>query len=785
MTYWIKILIISISISTKKKFVGDKLEESMLNNNIGIDLHIHSKSSEYKEEGLYCIKKCTIENLDILFSKLSENNVNMFSITDHNRFDKDLYIAMDKLIKENKYPTVMSVLAGVEFDVLIDEKKPGCHIIVIFDANCAEDYQKIVDGINKDMLYKKDESYTINRFLSILRDINLNTILIAHQKSAFHNQGNHKSLGDATDYPEKYLCYIDALEYNKSRTEGIVRDSLEKYETQIGLIKGSDCHDWEYYPKHDKNANAEKYTLRIRALPTFKGLLMALSSPDTRFNRSDEQEDKRIINNIKINGSIINFSSGINAIIGENGSGKSSILKILKREKYKYLISIQRDSQIECNEYFNEKTTYIEQSQLVTLNNDNKLFKNEDYYKTIDLTTFNRAWIKYNKDLQRYLKQHIEIEKLKESLLKKKITLRSFDATYFYINFVIDADFTKVDNPYLEHLSQLTEIMRLLKSEFEAKDIYSPEQLDILSNAYKELGVIKSQIYIKSNNIETDKKVRSIIYAKINEYKTVYDVKQTTASRDKAMYTDSVRDFANAITEIYKKQTKLREYPEYPKPMQLAQTNTENGFTFVNQSEYSDLDLNSKYLGMIFNKDYRSDEKLQSIRTTDELAKAITSADSKNYEEKWQINFEKFLDGAKKEKRHMYSADESRLGLLSDGSTLGELSLAYYQFITYNKNDIDLLVIDQPEDNISNTNIANHLIKFLNRLRDKVQIIFVTHNPLLVVNLDVDNVICLYKHNGKITAQGGCLEHGEILKCVSSNMDGGKEKIEKRLRIYG
>lgn len=757
----------------------------MLNNNIGIDLHIHSKASEYKETGLDCIKDCNIDNLDILFTKLSENNINMFSITDHNRFDKDLYIAIDGMISEKKYPNVMSVLAGVEFDVLIDKEKPGCHIIVIFNASSIDDYQKIVDGINTDSLEKINESYTIERFLAVLREINLNTILIAHQKSALDNQGKHKSLGDATDYPEKYLCYIDALEYNKSRTEGIVRDSLEKYETMKGLVRGSDCHDWGYYPKHNRTVEVEEYSLRIRALPTFKGLLMALSSPDTRFNRLDEQDDKCIINRIKIGGNEIKFSSGINAIIGENGSGKSSILKMLNHDKDKYLIELQRDSQIECNDCFNDKTAYIEQSLLVKLNNNDQLFKEKDYYNSIDLNTFNRVWTKYSNDLLKYLKQNIELKRLRENLPKTKLVLRSFNVAYFYINFIVDNNFTKLNNPYSEPLASMNEIMRLLDSELRTINIYPKEQLDILSNVYNELRGIKEDLEIKSNNIETDKKVRSIIYAKINDYKTNYDVRQTTASRDKSRYTDLVNEFINEVIDIIKKDNSQIEYPDYPIPMNLSQSNTVNGFTFVNKSEYDNIDLNDKYLGMLFNKSYCNGECIKLISSIDELVDAIKNAGSKNYEEKWNLNFSKFLEGAKREKRHMFSADEKSQQSLTDGSTLGELSLAYYQFITYNQSDLELLIIDQPEDNISNTNIANSLTKFMNRLRDKVQIIFVTHNPLLVVNLDVDNVICLKKQNGKITARCGCLEHGEILDCVSDNMDGGKEKIEKRLKIFG
>jgi len=121
------------------------------------------------------------------------------------------------------------------------------------------------------------------------------------------------------------------------------------------------------------------------------------------------------------------------------------------------------------------------------------------------------------------------------------------------------------------------------------------------------------------------------------------------------------------------------------------------------------------------------------------------------------------------------------------GNTLGEMSLVFYKYTTYNNNEWDILIIDQPEDNISNNKINEELIKYFNNLRDKKQIIFVTHNPLLVVNLDVDNVIYLEKLNNQINSKSGCLEDDEnkILDIVANKMDGGKETIERRLKIYG
>ena len=65
----------------------------------------------------------------------------------------------------------------------------------------------------------------------------------------------------------------------------------------------------------------------------------------------------------------------------------------------------------------------------------------------------------------------------------------------------------------------------------------------------------------------------------------------------------------------------------------------------------------------------------------------------------------------------------------------------------------------------------------------------VTHNPLLVVNQDVDQVLFVRKINDKMEVVAGCLEFEDenvsILDIVAHNMDGGKASTEKRLKVYG
>ena len=82
-----------------------------------------------------------------------------------------------------------------------------------------------------------------------------------------------------------------------------------------------------------------------------------------------------------------------------------------------------------------------------------------------------------------------------------------------------------------------------------------------------------------------------------------------------------------------------------------------------------------------------------------------------------------------------------------------------------------------------------NLNKYLNSIKDKKQVILITHNPLLVVNLDVDNVIHLTKTNNTIEVKNGALEYESddysILNLVKENLDGGYDAIERRLKAYG
>ena len=103
-------------------------------------------------------------------------------------------------------------------------------------------------------------------------------------------------------------------------------------------------------------------------------------------------------------------------------------------------------------------------------------------------------------------------------------------------------------------------------------------------------------------------------------------------------------------------------------------------------------------------------------------------------------------------------------------------------------NNPPIILADEPTGALDSATSVQ-VMDLLKEVAQDRLVIMVTHNPLLVVNQDVDYVVFVRKTGDKIDVVSGCLEQegesGNILDIVANNMDGGKESIEKRLKVYG
>lgn len=764
----------------------------MLNSNIRIDLHIHSYASFYKEpsysDGSSIVEFSKKENVDVLLNKLLQNGISLFSVTDHNRYDITLYKTIMEKLNEHEYSS-LHLLHGIEFDVKFESDKKVAHVIVIFDVKNEDDMKTINSVLNMDIIKEKTGFYSKEKFETILRQIGLNTLLIVHQHCSLdNNKGKHNSLSESTADPYKIIKigYVDALEYQKPNVEGILKNNLRNVETKAALVTGSDCHDWQYYPKHDRDSKEnDRYFSKCKILPSFKGLLLGLTSTKSRFNRSDNL-NTNYIESFQINNNTIKLDPSINVIIGENGSGKSTLFNILSGNKKNikgYIHTLKTKNGIETN-FSNINIKEIHQAELIDKFNKDKLFDDEKLFAEIDCTSFENLYKTFSKDLKQKIEHNILVNETKVKLESTNFLIKNKyeEASTLYVS--VTKNFSdEIINVHTERRKKLGAILSMLVDEFQ-NPYYPQNEKEALFKSISLIRDVYQSVKHKELEVDLENQVRNIILAKVDEYIDAITDLSTSQDREIHEYKTNKLNFINDIVKAIL--LDVGEYPiiEIPKTVSGMSRKRDKGFVFTREMNFHDNDVSTRFLEFMFTKKYQNLENICNISTKEDFKNAILGcSDINKINEIWNSNFEKFLVWAKKQKSYIKEETSND----SVGSTLGELSLAYYKFQTYDSKEWDVLMIDQPEDNISNNRIASKLLQYFNKVRDNKQLILVTHNPLLVINLDADNVIHLKKMNDTITVTSGYLEDEDnnVLSLVAETLDGGKEMIKKRLRVYG
>lgn len=115
--------------------------------------------------------------------------------------------------------------------------------------------------------------------------------------------------------------------------------------------------------------------------------------------------------------------------------------------------------------------------------------------------------------------------------------------------------------------------------------------------------------------------------------------------------------------------------------------------------------------------------------------------------------------------------------------SLGQRASALIIFIlTQRENDI--ILIDQPEDDLDNQTIYNEVIKELIKLKNKTQFIFATHNANIPVLGDCEQIVVCDYMEEKIMIEHGSIDNHDIQQKIINIMEGGAEAFDKRREIY-
>lgn len=766
---------------------------------VKIDLHIHSELSNHKDSGK--IKNSWIKDINLLVNKLDENGIGMAAITDHDAFSFDLYEQLSKAaLKKN-----IKILPGVEFTVNFDGKP--CHIVTIFDDKNIEKIENIESVLkfnNNRPEYDVKNSFSEEKYANILSKIDIDAVLIAHQKAApkRRNKNDVSSLDNKNIKSLMSYGYLDSLEVKNWNRANLIKDFIKvNRSTSMNptLITGSDCHSWTEYPKIGINNDANNYLPTfMKSLPTFKGLKMAVTEKmGTRFSVSNDFYNNNIdlIDEIKLTlndkEQVIPMSRGINVIIGGNSSGKSFLLHRLTGQESK-----AKDGYDKFEKKFKFK---VKQNETVKAKFDSQSSIREIFESGQSIfETFGQD-VKKSDLISKIEKAFIEKT---EYLIKYLRALDAFSA-HTDIEFTINTDINfenkelvfrkealnliEIDENYEDHIEFVKNGFDELKKQY--MDInFEDEKLTIEKELEKIVEKIK--IFIESN------KTNNKIIESINK------VNETTSAKRKANeinfniisdeYKNNEEKFIKNVSDKYFKEFKcnniLTNYEEFEINIRnTAKETILEPYKNIYKLKKNDEDITlTNYIDLMnsltLSKCEFNEETINLKTDPDQIRNSFANITKNNFDDK-------IIEKVKKQISKEYVMENIVVHINSDSmekSSQGLNSKKYFEILTKRMEE-PVYIIDQPEDDISPKAIKDSILKWFKDFSKNKQVIIVTHNPQFIINLDVDNVIFIEK-NKIINIMSGSLEYEEdgvdMMKIIADNIDGGKESINMRWNRY-
>jgi ABC-type lipoprotein export system ATPase subunit len=840
------------------------------------DFHLHTNADkEFNYSGL------DNDFIRLYIEQLIAQRIGIGIITNHNKFDKAQFVGLKKAAKKQQ----IGLFPGIEFSL-----KEGLHILIVFDDAW---YQGDVDNINEFLgkafygMRGYDSPPYTNSGLDLYGTVEaLNEIgrdyflVLAHPDDT---NGLFKVLSGRTrEAFIEHEAFDKILAVQKS-------GNLENYQSlcmlcdrKVACVEGSDHAQGgieaigqgraSFLKIGDFNFEAIKYALidcANRVAPKMAPII-----------------HNSYIKSIKFEGGLldqksVSFSPELNTLIGIRGSGKSSILEILR-----YILDIPLGPQAIDREYKNSLIEHVLRSGgkvIVHLMNEHheeyrieKIYgQKEDIYKEnllqhgITIDAFFKSPVYFgqkdlsNKDIdfeshlihtligtrllpvqQETQSKGSEIKDTIEQLLRLKnlqelkretettITNSSFQLELFKKNGVeeklrqqtlFDRDVAAMSTSartIVTYLNALNELIGNYNNFFNEAIEGSEFNKDLFNEAQKLLLELKRQFeqlrLTHAASVSIYDRLRALIL-RLNEKKEGLKEEFARIKREINLPALNPDNFLTLTRQIETAQLKLNEIAKSEtKRGELSRTLNSNLAEYNNLmlEEYRLIEAEVKRINGAENKleievvfKGRKDKYLSKMQQIFRGTNIRTSS----YEEIVQkspdfieifknfaflndiMNENQVLEFKKRFIEHQADLltyqTENKFIIKYNGKplkdhSLGQRASALILFLLAQQEN-DVLIIDQPEDDLDNQTIYEEVIKEVKKLKGNMQFIFATHNANIPVLGDSEKVIaCSYIDNKEIEIHSGTIDDHDTQQKIVSIMEGGKEAFSRRKNIY-
>jgi len=787
------------------------MEQPIINNYTKIDLHIHSFASSPVDKGK--VKNNTEDKIETtLLPLLNKNEVNMVAIADHNTFSYRMY---SKLKSFEGTGFLQKVLPGVEIN--LDFMGKDIHTIFIFDDS---DDQKVsnIDAVLQKHGKTSGDSLIFEKssIQKILEEIDLKVVIIVHQKCSIEAGKQDSNLAQiGPDLFDKVISadYFDSVEFKSLKVEGFLTNRMGQTNSNFKYLSGSDCHNWDVYPNYLTLGDSPMNFTYIKSLPTFKGLVMAITG-DNRISLANIPLKGPYLKsiNFSINGKtqVLPLSSGLNVIIGDNSVGKSLLLYGILDPTFKNADKKRGDGYLKfckSKNFIIEKATLAENSYRFDKQGEirQKFESNGEsiqdvpfikkHFKTLETMTIISEITNVIDDFLEYeelLDTKNEAEEALNSSLSIKCDLSKTTYRLLATNQIGVFDNTNYQSLKIYLFAAKNNLSLALSNclnEIENDDVIT------IKSTIKQIEIMLIKYQWLERNVYYTNSLYSETTTIFSDFADEVEKAATTLDKEIGSYKEETEAFVKKIVEYFGScETFQRRgiiLPEF-----IACSNIDNPvdkYKFRSSFAINAILKSNLEEMLCFPVKYAADfDKLKVLGLSKILgsvsiatANLVGTPDASSKKEAYKASC---IDFAKKKWLMTSYTILDKNDDVSSNNSPGKNALYYLDIYSCSSGE-KLYIVDQPEDDVSEHRISKELIKTLRQMMSQRQVLFVTHSPELVVNLDVDNVIVMkQKIDKQLSVFNGALEFESqdvnILHEVATLLDGGAETIQRRWKRY-
>lgn len=815
---------------------------------IKLSVHNHFGDSNSERTIDEDFDKKIVFNYAKAINKINEaykNNFDLLGFTNSNVILVPQYIAL------KRYAQIFNInlVPGVELNIVNENNDKYLHLVVIFDPTT--NLFKISNKLNEFIEKNQGVYININQLVDII--LGEKVILIPH---GIKQSRYERSSADNPEQFKEIIAMRDAIPiiiednkvYHRETLIYKLKDELNKEE--INWIEKSNnisCADRQSF---DRIAEPTY----IWGDNTFNDLYFAVLMQGSRIKRSNDIIVKpNYISKIEISsknensqiekGTII-CSHGLNSIIGRSGSGKTLLLNAIKNQLTGKNLSSKTSGISEYNEIYKDVNInlYDENSNPITLDSNWEVFEGDNLYNKIlqvyssDKTKiidelnlkvndeiFRNILNDFSKNITDYVDYQLKIDELNNKLT---ILLANFSSNIKFLE----------DNNTIENLNISYFVDSKLENEISSileKIKISEKDLLLVNKYINELNLYAEKYEIKNVALEIKKiseQFNKSININIMKYNKLYFEYKIKLMKQKSLY-EIVKKYNSKLGKkieeiLVKKQENLNIIEKIKvaiinkiiiknkciiKPLTKKEL---EGSLFLEKNDLSKLiidnvkllipysmfkDIFSNNIGSANNKinitKFRTIESVD-LCNTDSIIKFLQVFVDENYKLplSLNLNYNNYMD-CQIELKNSSNKFEN-----IETMSAGELSKTYISNMLeqqINNGGSNLIILfDQPDNSLEKKFILEELVDKIDKLRNKYQVFVTTHEPLLVVNADSNNIIkaendkiAVSSNNHIVYENLSFVEHAntkeKMVETIASLVDGSYDAVKERNKIYG